>query len=87
MGYSVYPVMYLMGYFEAIEEKDGESPDNYPPSLCRLANVFNSSWSERDDPAEANARDAVNRYWNGVMDTPAIKEKLQAVSREVQCLN
>ena len=51
MGYSVYPTIFLMGYFSAVDENGAGSPSDYPPSLCRLANVFSSAWSRAKWPS------------------------------------
>jgi hypothetical protein len=84
MGYSVYPVMFLMGYFAAIEEQGAGSPGDYPPAPCRLANVFDAAWSERIS-SNVEARDGANRQWNEVMDQPTAKQQVSSVLNGPLC--
>jgi hypothetical protein len=86
MGYSVYPTILLMGYFSAIEESNGGATDAYPPSVCRLANVFNAAWSERQRSG-SGPRDEVNTQWNAIMDQPALRDKMAAISHNFECRN
>lgn len=83
MGYSVYPTIFLLEYFAAIEQSGAGDPDDYPPAVCRLANVFNAAWAERANGTLA--RDAVNQNWNQVMDQPALKAAITGVLNGPQC--
>jgi hypothetical protein len=82
MGYSVYPVIFLMDYFAAIEEA-GAGSNDYPTSVCRLAYVFDSAWSERAKGAPA--MDAANQQWNRTMDQPELKNTIRNILSGPQC--
>lgn len=82
MGYSVYPTIFLIGYFAAIEEAGAGSSD-YPSAVCRLAYVFKSAWSERANGAPLG--DLVNQKWNQAMDQPALRNTIDNLLRGSQC--
>jgi hypothetical protein len=82
MGYSVYPAIFLMGYFAAIEQAGAGSSD-YPSAVCRLAYVFKSAWSERANGAPPG--DAVNQQWNQIMDQPALRNTIDDLLSGSQC--
>lgn len=83
MGYSVYPTIFLMEYFGALEQAGAGSPADYPPAICRLANVFTSAWAQR--ALGAPVSDAINQQWNEVMDQAALKASISNVLAEPQC--
>jgi hypothetical protein len=84
MGYSVYPTIFLLGYFAAVEAAGARDPADYPPAVCRLANVFKAAYAERAGGRVA-PRDAANKTWNDVMDQPNLKQMIWSISGGAQC--
>ncbi len=84
MGYSVYPTIFLLGYFAAVEAAGAGDLDHYRPAVCRVADVFKAAYAERAAGRVA-PRDAANKTWNDVMDQPQLRQMIMSVSGGPQC--
>lgn len=85
MGYSVYPTIFLLGYFAAIEESSPGDNVDYPPSSCRAANVLLTALTALGAPNAPAPIDNANRQWNSVMSQDGLRVKLEDVAKSDEC--